>query len=361
MKVLIVTNTLWNEAPRIRHQLAILLKNNGYNIFFFERPSFYNFFKKKKNLKKNGITLLNNYRLFHHRFSVGLLNKIDCYLMNLRLKKFIKLNNCSQKDSIIVNFIYDFTINPLLKIKIITFINDDFEALSSIFGISYKRKTIINNIQSSGNLVAVSPQLLDKYKDIDCKKFLLIPWVTKKELEHINQSKVNKINKNKNKIIFLGFVNKRIDFELLKNILFSYPGLHFDFYGEVSWSVKKTVYKLGKLYNNISFYGSVNFSEINLNDYFCSIIPYSSKYVPNIAYVPNKLFKLSAAGLATISSVPFLLENDSVIKCHNHDEFLSAIAFVKKNYQKISMQAIELSKGINEENAIIHWNKISNG
>jgi hypothetical protein len=138
--------------------------------------------------------------------------------MNLRLKKFIKLNNCSQKDSIIVNFIYDFTINPLLKIKIITFINDDFEALSSIFGISYKRKTIINNIQSSGNLVAVSPQLLDKYKDIDCKKFLLIPWVTKKELEHINQSKVNKINKNKNKIIFLGFVNKRIDFELLKNI-----------------------------------------------------------------------------------------------------------------------------------------------
>jgi hypothetical protein len=98
-----------------------------------------------------------------------------------------------------------------------------------------------------------------------------------------------------------------------------------------------------------------------LNDYFCSIIPYSSKYVPNIAYVPNKLFKLAAAGLATISSVPFLLENDSVIKCHNHDEFLSAIAIVKKNYQKISMQAIELSKGINEENAIIQWNKILNG
>ena len=33
------TKTNWNEQPRMRHQLALLLRNYGHQILFFEKPN----------------------------------------------------------------------------------------------------------------------------------------------------------------------------------------------------------------------------------------------------------------------------------------------------------------------------------
>ena len=54
MHYLFLTNTCWAESPRIRHQLARLLSDNGDTVFFFEKASF-RFWKYLDVEVKNGV------------------------------------------------------------------------------------------------------------------------------------------------------------------------------------------------------------------------------------------------------------------------------------------------------------------
>ena len=360
MNYIFLTNTNWNEPARIRHQLALLLKNSGNNIYFFERPIFKNLFFKAVLTKTNEITLVSNARLFHHRFSAGIFNKLDCLIMNRQLQKFIDENQLEPNSTVIINFIYDFSVRVKSLFKVYTFINDDFESQTAFLGLNYKRKYILNNIKSSGRLVTTSPFLTKKYDDVYCKNWTLLPWVTESEKKYIGKA-IEGVYSDGDAVIFYGFVNNRLDFDLIEIVLSNLSHTNFEFYGQISSSVSRKVEYLSSKYKNINFRGVIKFCEIDFKSFFCSITPYG-RHVSNIAvYVTNKLFRLAAAGLPSVNiGLSNLIEHPSVIKVSTYNEFITAIEYISKNKSFYRDESLSLAEQNDEAKALSQWNKILN-
>lgn len=355
MNYIFLTNTNWSEPPRIRHQLAFMLEKNDNKIYFFERPSARHLFSEACISNKYNIELIKNARIFHHRFSIGFLNKIDCLVLNNRLKKFISKNKLDVEDTVIVNFIYDYSVMLKTSFRVFTFINDDFESQTSIKGFNYKRKSIIKNIESSGRLITVSPLLTLKYNAIVCKKWDFLPWVSDDEKECVDKVLYSDHFIPKG-IIFYGFINSRLDFDVIEHALYLLPDFNFEFCGEISHSISNKVDYLCSRYKNINFNGPVKFCDINFSKYFCSITPYQGHVSDNVVYATNKLFRLASAGLPSINiGLPGLIEDASVIKVNSADEFIDAIKSVSANRFFYKEAAVNLASEHTETKALKNW------
>ena len=361
MYYIFITNTNWTEPPRIRHQLAELLNNNGHIVYFFERPILKNIFYSLNKFRIGNITILRNARIFHHRLSVGILNKLDSLLINRIVKKFIAKEKLNPNNVIIVNFVYDLKLILDRPYKVFSFINDDFEMQTCFWGVNYKKKYIINNIEASGRLISVSPYLIEKYNDLRCRKFIFLPWVTNKELAHADREKISWNINQANSVMFYGFVNERLDFDLIEKTVSNFESIKFDFYGEVYNNVFRKIKYLEKKYKNINFKGPVKFSEINFSLYFCSITPYKKHKSNQVVYVTNKLFRLSAAGLPSVNiGMPNLINHASVIKAKNDENFISSIETVFRHTSFFRAQAFAFAKMNDEWRAIEKWKRIVN-
>ena len=56
-RAVIISRTKWNETPRIRHQLAYLLKSNGYDVTFIEKCHYFG--QRSQIRKENGVVYVN--------------------------------------------------------------------------------------------------------------------------------------------------------------------------------------------------------------------------------------------------------------------------------------------------------------
>ena len=64
MRFIFLTKTKWSEPPRIRHQLARMLSNAGYEIIFFEKPI--QFFGINYSDKINSDKINSDNNIIHH-------------------------------------------------------------------------------------------------------------------------------------------------------------------------------------------------------------------------------------------------------------------------------------------------------
>ena len=319
-----------------------------------------NFYKPMVQVAQKRIYLIENSRIFHHRLSIGLFNKLDNYLMNLRLNNFIKQKELAESETVVINFIYDYAVRLKSKMKVYTFLNDDFEFQTKIFNLNYKREYILKNIRASGRLITVSPFLTEKYRKVPCRKWEILPWVSDIELRHVDERKISQIPK-PNRIIFFGFINQRLDFELINQLANEFPQFHIDFFGEISRVVEKEVKKLRKKFENLHFYNAVDFQDIDFSKYLCSITPYCGHSSDQVVYATNKLFRLAAAGLPSVSAgLPGLVKHTSVVKVETIDEFASALNDIAENIVLYQKSARELARENSEDKAWEKWIAITN-
>lgn len=327
--VLILTKTNWNEPPRIRHQVARLFKKNGCQVTFIEKNTYKSFFIKRR--KEDGITFFSHCELIHHQLRyLPIIQKLNNLVVQFYLKKI-----CNQIEfDFIVNFNYDYSF--LRRIapdkKIITLINDDFEAQAK-FGMQTQiRNQVKKTCKSSDFVLTVSYPLLKKLKSYTEDVQLFLPWSQKK----YTSPKVFK--QSRNTILYFGYVG-RLDWATIESLVSS-TKYTYRFIGPTTKDVDTNMIK--KLVENFDNFKYVPFSKIEdlkLDDVFCSILPYDSNLESvQACTVSNRAFNLLSLGLPlAYADLKYLIEApDTIIrKNKNVEDYTKTLELFHTNFYRI--------------------------
>ena len=345
-KVLILTKTDWNEPPRIRHQVTRLLKNHGYEISFVERNSYKNIFIKKRN--EEGIIFYGHSELIHHQLrKFRFVQKANNAVIKFYLKRIIK----QIEFDFIINFCYDYAFLPELANgkKIITIINDDFEAQAKLGMAKQIRNQLSETCKNSNDVLTVSYPLYDKLSKYKDNVTLFFPWSQEKYTKPENTGQ-------RNTVLYWGFIG-RMDWDMIQNIIKN-TDYHYRFVGPPDRSVdKKMVPYLLKNYSNFEHIPYSTFNDLRLDDVFCSIIPYNPKKESvQACTVSNKAFNLLSVGFPLIyANLKYLIKAPKTVMQKNGtlEEYIDALGFYHQNFYEVQND-IELF--LNEHYEEDRWN-----
>lgn len=327
-RVLILTKTNWSEPPRIRHQLTRLLKKHGYEITFVEKNSYRNIFIKKR--VEENITFYGHAELIHHQLRrYPFIQKANSIVVRFYLKKILK-----QIDfDFIVNFCYDYSFLHELASgkKIITFINDDFEAQAKLGMENQIRNQIRETCRNSDEVLTVSYPLYDKLSAYKDNVTLFFPWSQ-------NQYKGPKNNGQRGTVLYWGFIG-RMDWPMIENII-KKTDYHYRFIGPPDLAIdQKMVPELLRKYSNFEHIPYSTLNELKLDDVFCSIIPYNPKKESvQACTVSNKAFNLLSLGLPLVyADLKYLIKAPKTILQKNKtlEEYITTIGFFHQNFYDV--------------------------
>jgi len=324
-QVLIFTKTRWSEPPRLRHQVTHLLGEMGYDIVFFEKPSFFTWFKI---YEKDNIKFVKHFELVHHRLRIF---NVFIFLNALVSKAFIRkaLKRLDVGKAPAVNFCYDyFFLKELVDGKVITIINDDFvNKIKNEFIRNKTESQISRTAKKSTYNLAVSYPLkhqLERYVD---EAGLFLPWAEEQYITPV-------IGRKRNVVLFFGYINYRIDWDLVLGII--ERGVKIRFIGPIESSVDSKLLQKVRSYTNVEFKKAMGIDQVDFSDICCSLLPWDTSLEGIRAItINNKCFNLLARGIPQLYvDLPYLIEADDkvIVRCRNVDEFVEQINFYSDNF-----------------------------
>jgi len=323
------TKTNWSEPPRMRHQLANLLLSAGHRVTVYGRPRA-PWANPQKCRLHNRLNIIYCRELFHHQLRViPLLHRVNTYYMQFELVRTGILKSIDD-DMIIINFNYDYyflrTMFP--RQKIVTIINDDFEAVSKFPSPSHIAWALEQTCRMSNKVLAVSFPLQERLASW-CNPEIFLPWT---ETPYILPTRKTA----RNTLLYWGYVDKKLDFDFVYNIASKVAkvGLNwrFLFVGPQHQSVKGSIAKLSELHN-ITFQDTTTLNSLPLDKIFCSIIPYwkYERSVPAIS-LPNKSVQLLARGLPLlVSGMPNFIRRSFIFQI-NEKDFVEKVEMCRMNF-----------------------------
>ena len=305
--ILLITSSDWYEAPRLRHQMAKKLLE-WYDVIWIQcpssiSPSQINTYKPVPNLtvlqlpKRNRVQelLWDNIPIFH-------------WLENLHLLHTIKKNipNVSLKNVNMITFQINFVeVLGLVKNGFAIYVcNDPFSSYRKRY---YKwlfdryESKIAKRVDVS---LAVSDPLVKQLKKYSPNVKLFLPS------HDIDISEEYKKNiSDKKTLLYMGFVDKRINFKWLKEIAIKHPEFVIRFIGPVK-NINEVV-ELKKI-SNVEFYPSVIGEDLHRELLKASVLllPFKRNNL-TVQYMsaPNKLFQYLATGRPIVScEIPYLVD-----------------------------------------------------
>lgn len=326
--VLILTKTNWNEPPRIRHQVTRLLKNQGYKITFVEKNSYKNIFIKKR--VEEEITFIGHSEGIHHQLRrYSFIQKANNAVVKFYLRKIMK----EIEFDFIINFCYDYSFLRELANgkKIITIINDDFEAQAKLGMEKQIRSQIRETCKNSDDVLTVSYPLYDKLHAFKDNVTLFFPWSQ-------NRYRKPKNTGQRNTVLYWGFVG-RMDWPMIEDIVKN-TNYQYRFIGPPDRAIdEKMVSELLQKYSNFEHIQYSTLNDLKFDDIFCSIIPYNPKKESvQACTVSNKAFNLLSAGLPLVyADLKYLIEAPKTVLQKNNtlDEYTTAIDFYHKNFYEV--------------------------
>lgn len=321
---LLFTKSEWSEPPRLRHQLAQLLIDQGHAVYFFERAKWI-FTKSKDSNRLDGVCLLRSCYLIHHQLRIfpwmaflnGFYEKRSIKNVISKLKKEI-----SQSENIAVfNFNYDyFFLREIFPSeKVISIINDDFEIQAKFNAGKHVRKVLQETISNSSRVLVVSEYLKKKLSgsgEVD----LFFPWAmpTERDIFGVKARRV----------LVWGFIDHRLDFELILNLLELDVRLQIDFIGPRSSDLGK-IFKLLYMHPRVSFIDRSSLDNLT-GPYICSLQAYDSKnQFAETVSVTNKTFQLMTLGIpSVVSGMRNFIEEDCIYKVTSAADALAKIDLI---------------------------------
>lgn len=292
------TKTYWHEPPRIRHQLAWLLRDAGYDVIFFEKPfPPWQHFINNPTVSCQGIQLCRYNELLHHKLRISrLLYKLNALWVLRSINRFIGSLDITAGD-IIVNFNYDygFLRDVFPHNRIITIINDNFISQAILGWKKPLALSLEKTCSISDHVLAVSNPLL-RQLDQFCDPQLFLPWADR---AYTPPSFIQK----RDTFLFWGFINDRIDYDLIlrwaEELELRRPHMRFLFVGPLQ--IKQNEIKLLEGKQNIGFLPPSDLDDLPLDRIIAGIIPYKSA-VPRMDAITlsNKALQILARGLPLI-------------------------------------------------------------
>ena len=343
--VVIFTKTLWNEPPRLRHQLSKMLSSYGHTITFFEKTMFKP--SKTKNYVKNIINLIRHYEFLHHQLKpFGILIKLN----QLVVKYFIEKNTKSNDIDLIINFNYDYDFLKELfpDVRIVTIINDDFVAQAKPWMRNAIKMQLESTCRKSDVVFTVSYFLEEQLRNYTKNVQLLLPWADREYIE-IKRN-------NPKKILIWGYITPRYDFSMIESVALTFPEYTINIIGGIHKSISSTLYKLLDKYKNIVYSTPKNLDDIDLNNYFVCFAPYNLSEETKAISITNKSFQVFARGLAMVNhGMPNFIEKSFIANCKNIKEVHSAIQECREGQIKYQ---IELKSFVNSNQEQDRYNVI---
>lgn len=326
--VVIFTKTFWDEPPRIRHQVTNLLRENGYVVIFFQKASHISL-KSEITKIDDSLYLVNYFEPLHHQLKVNtLIETLNNYFVKIFIRKILK----DFQIDFIVNFNYDYTFlrGMFPSKKIITVINDDFVAQAKRYRKKHAQKLLRITAENSDKVLGVSYSLYDELQKYNSNVELLLPWAEERYRRPLKRL-------NRDVILFYGYINYRIDWNIIEEIL--QHDIKVRFIGPIDNKYTDKMNKLQELYSNFQYGGISNNESLYCDDILCSIIPYRTelKAVQAIT-INNKGFNLLSKGLPLV--YPCLdnlidVDSDVISKYKSIEDILILYKSYKENFYNI--------------------------
>lgn len=304
--IVLVTNTRWSEAPRLRHQVARLLRDAGARVLFLERPNYlWQGLPPRPELAEPGVWLSRGERLFHHQLRIArVMRWIDASLLSKSIREIVASWNGSV-DFAIVNFSHDaaFLRSTFPGRKILTIIHDDFEAQSRLPWKSHISNALQATCESSDHVFAVSDPLMERLADF-CSPELFLPWSVSPYREPSTPAV------GRNKLLFWGYVDSSLDLELVERISSHLaergPNWQLWLVGPTQTrGVRRRIVDRLSARPNIRVLDARPLSDLPLDETLAAVLPYRRIGITDAVTLANKSMQLLACGLPLlISAMP---------------------------------------------------------
>lgn len=327
-KILLLTKTSWNEAPRIRHQIAFLLKKRGFEVHFVEKNSYQSVLIKKR--EEDGIYFYSHSEFIHHQLRY---NSILQALNNRVIVYYLRRIFRKTEFDYVINFNYDYSFLRQFfpNSQLISFINDDFESMAKIGMRKQISKQLEKTCKSSDKVITVSYPLLSKLLPFNKKTSILFPWAS-------NKYKLPKKGYDRNVILYFGYVG-RLDWEVIDDLV-KQTNYKFRFIGPVSGKLEKQkIIELSQNFSRFQYIPFVDIDKLNVNDVFCSILPYDVNIESNQACsISNRALNLLSLGIPLVyANLNNLLEAPETIlrKNGNFKDYVESLNFFFDNFNSV--------------------------
>ena len=311
-RFLFFTKTRWEELPRLRHQLAHLLRAAGHEVCFVQQPRLPWQAGARATSGPPGIRLLQHAELLHHklRFSWPA-HEANAHWTTRSIRGVMAGLRVDAAD-IIVNFNYDYYFlrrlyphNPL-----ITILNDDFISSAPSFVRPSLRKALRLTCESSDRVLVTSPVLQESIGSF-CRPELFLPWADRDYQAPARGAR-------RDTLLFWGYVNRRVDFSMVHHLGRLLPTIDPRWRLLVVGPIEKTEAEVRRLraFPQIEVLPPTTLDSLPLDRVFASLLPYRVGVRDIDAIVtPNKVFPLLARGLPlVITGMPRFMTAEFVFR-----------------------------------------------
>jgi|LauGreSBDMM110SN_4_FD.fasta_scaffold25650_2 hypothetical protein len=333
---ILVTHTRWDEAPRIRHQLARLLAGNGHRVLFVERADGpLAQVKDGAREVEPGIFLTRTNRLLHHQLRVvAPLDRANEAIVLPHLIRQVKASGFAP-DATVINFTHDYCFlrKAFPSSEVITIINDDFEAQARFRGFGHVTRTLRETCRSSDRVLALSTVLRDRLQEWVPAE-LFYPWAIVPYVPPAGDVDT------RDTLLFWGYIDIGIDTAAVRRIserlAATNPRMRIMMVGptQVPARRRKTTMHLDGL-SNVTVHEATPLDRLPMDRMLAAFIPYQRKGDADAVELPNKMLQLLAYGLPIVKTgMPNAVKAEFIMSVESDPALDAAINDCFRNFSR---------------------------
>jgi glycosyltransferase involved in cell wall biosynthesis len=305
---IIFTRTDWSEAPRLRHQVTQLLLEAGHRVHFFELPRPV-LSPEAPRAPVAGVApaFVRTTHLIHHQLRVvPPLHGINAWFVRRQIESFLR--TLPSNEVTVINFSYDYYFLRKLfpKQRIVTIINDDFEAQSRLPICGHITWALRRTCLMSDAVFAVSLPLVRRLSQWS-NAVLFLPWSS------MQYTAPRENISGRTRLLFWGFIDNRLDLDMLdrvaKDLARRGPQWELLLVGPTQGRGREAAVRSMARHTNVRILDSHRLDQLPLDTILASVIPYLTPAAMDAVTLPNKAMQLLAHGLPLlISGMPAFIE-----------------------------------------------------
>ena len=311
----VITHTLWDEAPRIRHQLTDLLIGAGHRVWFFERPAPARTpLRNAVDLGPAGPVRVPTRNLLHHQLRiVPPLQHLNASFVRADLRAAVRRAGLTGNPEVI-NFAHDywFLREVFPGSRITTVIHDDFEAQSRLPFRAHITWSLRRTCLASDRVFAVSEPLRRRLSEW-CDAELLLPWA----IERYRRPRTG--THDRRLLLFWGHVDTAIDPDVVRALSESLarrgPGWGILIVGPTASHRREQVVAPLRPLENVRIMDRTPLDRLPMDQVLAAVLPYRDTPAVNAVSLANKSMQLLAHGLPlVVSGMPNFLDLPFVVR-----------------------------------------------
>lgn len=327
---IIITKTMWGDAPRIRHQLARMIGSRGGKVFFVEKNGLLSGWSARR--VEQNITAIRHGELAHHQLrAFRLVERLNVAWERKQMLEISRQNRWG--NPVIVNCNYDsgYIRQVFPGAAIVTLLHDDHIAGAKAWMKAAAVRMLAETLHVSDAILAVSYPLVGQVEALGRSAELFLPWARSKyRSPDLCSSRMG--------ILLWGYFYDNLDYGVLHGLASRGVPLHVA--GPV---VDRGALKKLLAHDNVRYHGIKGLEDMTdvLNSCCCSILPYrADAYDGTVAAVTfsNRAFELMAHGMPLLyADLPGLLRapGEIVHRCRVPDDYLRSFEWCRSRFWEI--------------------------